>query len=915
MTGSARDDLLPRAADFKLRLGEVVLVAAGLDGGERETYLREVGATDPDLAAEARRRIAAAEELTGSFLDTPAAARLDGGAADSPEPSPGAALPAAERYELGECLGVGGMGRVVKAFDRQLGRSVALKFLTHDDPEILRLFLREARSQARIQHPHVLEIYDSGEWDGQPFIAMRHVAGGTLAEVGASLSLEHKVRLLVQVAEGLHAAHRQGLLHRDVKPSNVLVEETPDGELVALVSDFGLASELEDAEAMAAEAVAGSPHYIAPERLAGLSASGSPTVIDRRSDVYSLGITLYRLLTGELPFTGQNTVDVLRRVVDQDLPPPRQRMPSLPVELEAIILRSVARDPDQRYASARAVAADIQRYLDGEVVEAYAAGLAYRLTRFVLRNKVLVGVAGMAAVLLLVAAVAVAVFALRADAARERAELRQGQAEELIRFMVVDLREKLESLGRLDVLDAASSEAMEYFAAVPEDELSEAELLRRSRMLYQIGDVRIREGDLAGAAAPMMESLALARRLAELRPDDSERLFELGQSHYWVGFVRWEQGDLAAAREPFEAYLGIARRLVGKDPHNRDWQRELSYAHSNLGALFKAQGEFEEAFEQFQANLDLDEKLVAADPDHADARSELAASHNTVGAVLQDLGQLREAGEHFVADLAIRQALVAAEPENFRLRERLGASLGHLGTHFLMQGQLALAGEHFEKMREIFEELLAHDRANTAWSYQLAWSHLDLGMIAYARGALEAANTSWRLQLRMIDQLLALDSTPHKWRRTRGITLYHLALLQKSRGDPAARSTVAGALDILAALAVARPTDRSVHRWLSKSWLLAGRLEDSPVAAKTAFERAAEVIEPLARDARDGRVLAPWAAVLSCLGRHDEARTVIETLHALGYSEPGLVGFCQITERVEQEESRAQMSQMGGALR
>ncbi len=354
----------------------------------------------------------------------------------------------------------------------------------------------------------MLEIYDSGELAGQPFIAMRHIAGGTLAEAGPALPLERKVRLLAQVAEGLHAAHREGLLHRDVKPSNVLVDETPDGELTALVTDFGLATELEDAGQMAADAVAGSPQYIAPERLGGAASK-----VDRRSDVYSLGVTLYRLLTGEVPFPGQNTVEILHHVVHHELPPPRRHLPSLPAELEAIILRCTAREPEQRYASARAVAADLERYLDGEVVEAYAAGLAYRLTRFVLRNKLLAGVATAAAAALAVASVAVAVFALRADAARQRSELRQGQAEELIRFMVVDLRQKLESLGRLDVLGDVGDAATEYFAAVPAAELSEAELLRRSRMLYQIGDVRIRQG-----LRPEQRAVALSTRLEPPRP-------------------------------------------------------------------------------------------------------------------------------------------------------------------------------------------------------------------------------------------------------------------------------------------------------------------------------------------------------------------------------------------------------------
>ncbi len=879
----------PAASSTELRLGEAVLTAAGLDGAERETYLSELAAADFALAAEARRRVATAESLADSFLATPAAARLAGDATEPEEPATGAALPAGERYELGKCLGEGGMGRVMLAFDRQLGRSVALKLLTHEDPAVLRLFLNEARAQARVQHDHVLEIYDSGELGGQPFIAMRYVAGGTLAEAGANLSLEAKVRLLVQAAEGLHAAHREGLLHRDVKPSNVLVDQTPDGELKALVTDFGLATELGDADSPASVAVAGSPHYIAPERL-----SGSPGAVDRRSDVYSLGITMYRLFTGELPFTGQDTVAVLRQALHEDLPPPRQRLLTLPVELEAIILRCTARDPGRRYASARAVAADLQRYLDGEVVEAYAASLAYRLTRFVLRNKLLAGMAAAAAVILLVASVAVAVFALRADAARKRAEQRQGQAEELINFMVVDLYKKLESLGRLDVLDSAGDAATKYFAAVPAEELSEAELLRRSQMLHQIGDVRIQQGNLAGATAPMEQSLVLARRLAELQPENGERLFALGQSEYWVGFIHWKQGDLAAARKPFTAYLDVSRRLMEKEPAKLEWRRELSHAHSNLGSLLQAEGRLEGALAQFRAKLAINRDLVAAEPANRDDRSELAAAHNTVGVVLQDLGRLREAGEHLQAEFDLRKSLLAAEPPNFRMRDFFGTCQSRLGIHLSLLGDWAAAAEHFEQARAIYTPLVAHDPANTSWRYKLAWSYLNLGRTAYARGDLAKAEASLGAERRIIDDLLTHE-TPHDWRRTKAIGLYHLALLQVARGAPV-RGDLQSAVEILEELAASRPTDRDVHRWLSQSYLLLGSLEDSPAAAKTDFERAEKAIAPLARGSRDGRVLAPWAVALRCLGRVAEARPAEEKLKVQDYSEPGLSRLCQSAE-------------------
>jgi len=890
-------DPSPPADPDGLRVGEVVLTAAGLEGTERASYLEEVGATEPDVAASARRRLAAAEGLGDSFLETPAATHLSWAAPDPEAPPPTRALPAAERYELGECLGEGGMGRVVLAFDRQLGRSVALKLLTHPDPAVLRFFLHEARAQARVEHPHVLDIHDSGELGGQPFIAMRYIAGGTLAEVDATLSLEAKVGLLVQVAEGLHAAHRAGLLHRDVKPGNVLVEQTPDGELNALVTDFGLATDLEDVDSLAADAIAGSPQYIAPERL-----GGSPTAVDRRADVYSLGITMYRLLAGELPFSGENTAAILRQVVHRELPPPRQRLPTLPAELEAIILRCTAHDPDQRYASARAVAADLQRYLDGEVVEAYAAGLAYRMTRFVLRNKLLAGMAAAMVALLLASSVAVAVFALRADAARKRAVVRQGQAEGLIGFMVGDLRKKLESLGRLEVLDDVSEEAEKYFAAVPAQDLSEAELLRRSQMLYQLGDVRIRQGDLAGAAAPLKESLALARRLADLAPDDGERLFALGQSQFWVGYVHWQQGDLAAARPLFESYLATSRRLVELDPTNLKWRRELSYAHSNLGSMHKAEGDLAGALEQFRDTLALDEELAAAEPASLDAQSELAASHNTVGVVLEDLGRWHEAGGDLQAEFDIRTALLAADPTDFRMRDFLGTSHSRLGIHLSLRGRWPAAGEHFARAHKLFTKLVAHDPSNASWRFKLAWSELHLGRVAFARGDLDGADAAWARERRLIDELLTHEDAPQAWRRTRAIGLYHLALLEQARGEPA-RAHLLDAVKILEGLAAARPTDRDVHRWLSQSDLLLGSLEDAPTAAEAAYQRAAATIAPFTRSGRDGRVLAPWAIALRCLGRTDEARPAMEILNAEGYSPLGLGDLCRDAEPAERDAS------------
>src|SRR5262249_21931149 len=171
-------------------------------------------------------------------------------------------------------------------------------------PGARRRFLDEAQAQARVRHDNVLEVYETGEIEGTPFIAMRWVDGPTLLAIRGETSLEQKVRLIAQVAEGLHAAHREGLVHRDVKPSNVLVEKTPDGAWKLWIADFGIA---QWSEAGASGELAGTPAYLAPELLKGHAVQA-----DRRADVYGLGVTLYELLTGEAPFRAPELAGPLR---------------------------------------------------------------------------------------------------------------------------------------------------------------------------------------------------------------------------------------------------------------------------------------------------------------------------------------------------------------------------------------------------------------------------------------------------------------------------------------------------------------------------------------------------------------------------------------------------------------------------
>lgn len=301
-----------------------------------------------------------------------------------PDTGPVAHQPALKRwgrYEILGLLGSGGMGKVYKAFDADLGRPVALKLLHAGGGDVDR-FLQEARAQARVDHPNVCKVYEAGTLEGEPYIAMQFVPGRTLAQAGQAMSLEQRIGVMRLVAEGLHAAHRQGLIHRDMKPSNIMVEEDEAGRWVPYIMDFGLAH-LEDSGQTVAGTVLGTPAYMAPEQ-----ARGDTAHTDRRTDVYGLGATLYQVLSGHPPFEADSLAGVIFKVIHDEPAPPRQYAPSVPLDLETIALKCLEKDPQRRYDSARALAEDLGRYLDGEPVLARPAGAFYRLGKRARKHKV-----------------------------------------------------------------------------------------------------------------------------------------------------------------------------------------------------------------------------------------------------------------------------------------------------------------------------------------------------------------------------------------------------------------------------------------------------------------------------------------------------------------------------------------------
>jgi eukaryotic-like serine/threonine-protein kinase len=274
------------------------------------------------------------------------------------------------KYEITGLLGRGGMGLVYRAFDKHLGREVAIKTITEGfagDPEMLERFYREAAKTGMLKHSNIVTVYDLGEQEGFPYIVMEYVAGEALDRVIQSarpLPLVFRLKIIEQVCSALAYAHRNDVIHRDVKPANVIVQ--PDG--IAKLLDFGIARQEKQERGLTRTGnVIGTIHYMAPERL-------RDRAFDGRSDIFSAGIMLYQLLTGQLPFTGED-FSVVQKLLNDKHPPLSNYLHDYPAALDAILDRSLAKDPDGRYNSADEMAAEIYSVADevkkGQVLEMF----------------------------------------------------------------------------------------------------------------------------------------------------------------------------------------------------------------------------------------------------------------------------------------------------------------------------------------------------------------------------------------------------------------------------------------------------------------------------------------------------------------------------------------------------------------
>ncbi len=817
-------------------------------------------------------------------------------------PAPGQEVPQRSGWILVRKLGEGGFGEVWLA-NGPAPEPRVFKFCF--DAERLRALQREATiirllRDALGDREDIVPILGWNFDEAPYFLESEYTEGGSLsqwaAEHGgiATLPLADRLELAAQVAEALAAAHSVGVLHKDVKPQNVLITTGPGGRPRARLTDFGIG--LVTSERLLIDrgitvlgmtelfpngtsSSRGTQIYMAPELL-----EGRPATI--QADLFALGVMLYQMVAGDLN-------RALAPGWDRDVEDPL---------LAADIAWIVDGRPERRPSNAMAVAERLRSLEERRArieqerktaEEAEAARLA--LERAHRRRRLFAAYGAVATVVLIV----VTVLAVQSVRARKEADRRRDQAEGLIGFMLGDLRQKLTPVGRLEILDDVGVKAMEYFAAVPQEQLTDEELFRRSTALRQIGEVRIEQGSLTTALAPLQESLTLARVLVQRDPANGEWQLGLGTSHYWIGFIHWRQGELEPALEQWSTYLGITRDLVAREPANTTWRLEQAYAHTNIGRVLEARGEPEGALREYRAAQRITQGLLERDPRNAEWRLFLAEGHNSIGKVLEETGKLAGALAEYRADLRLKELLATEDPGNHLWQDRLSTSHNYVGSVLENMGETTAAGAQFERALLISERLAAADPTNARWQRSAGVNHWRLGRTLEARGELGPALASFRAFIGAMRQVVARDPTNISFQADLGVAQQAFAgalLLREDVGEALAGARAA--IGLLEDLESRSPDNLQIRRGLAESFLLLGRVHERlgrPREAKASWERVLAIVDA-GTAAKDRQSLVFRTEALLRLERRDEAQPLVEKLRSLGYRRPDFVQLCKQKE-------------------
>jgi serine/threonine-protein kinase len=704
--------------------------------------------------------------------------------------------PGRVRYRILRPHAKGGLGEVFVAEDAELGRNVALKEIQNrfaDDTVSRERFVREAEITGGLEHPGIVPVYGLGTYaDGRPFYAMRFIKGDNLkqairrfhGEPGTppsrqfdSIEFRQLLQRFIDVCNAVAYAHSRGVLHRDLKPGNIMLGKF--GE--TLVVDWGLAkptvrsgsttdrddeptllprSSGDSSSATVAGQALGTPAYMSPEQAAGRWKD-----LGSASDIYSLGATLYELLTGRPPFT-EIDFDSIQK---GNFPKPYYVNPAVPPALAAVCLKAMALEPANRYGSAIEVAREIERWLADEPVTAWREPVGVRMRRWVRKHSRLMTSATAA---ILVAAAGFGLLALereRARVAMANKEAETARERDIAREQKRRTRAALDTMVSEDMVDRLGSQkqltkgqreflqkALNYYREFAAEAATDEEGLRLGATAHSsVGYLLLALGQRAEALSAYQQALPIYESLATRFPGTPAYRSGIARTHVNVGLQLRDLGRTAEAEAEYRGGIAAFERLVGEYPPVPDYRSSLATVHNNLGYMLGDLGRGTEAESECRAAITLQEKLADEFPADSAYRSGLAGSHHNLGMLFSNTGRMPAAEAEYRAAMAIDEKLVADFPTVPEHRKSLAASHNNLGLLLANLGRREAAEAEYRAALAIKEKLAAEFPAVPDYRKELAGTHQNLGIFFDGLGQRTPAAAEFRLAIAILETLAA----------------------------------------------------------------------------------------------------------------------------------------------------------------